>query len=324
MRNLKKKNNYEDIHILEVIDILLKYKIFIILFITLSIFLGFYQTRNIENNYLSTIKITPLSKNTHDRDFGYFNSLTENPNNFYIKSYGNNLNVLSKSVSKKIVPSITLSNFSEEFIYELRRRDEFIDFFKKFDHYNTKNYNSVDDLNFDISNDISNIEIKYNNHEGEEYWLVEYTNQNPEEYQTALINTLDSINSKLIYKINENYSAQIQNLEKYISFIQEDMEKKINIFQELNEINSMDQQFDNMNFSFKILNKDIIGKLKDALDMSPLSADQSFKLMDYSTSKITTKNLGSKKFQIIFIYLLFGFILSIVSSLFIHHQKNKN
>ena len=179
MRNLKKKNyNYEDIHLLEIIDILLKYKLLIILFITLSIILGFYQTRNIENNYLSTLKISPLSKNTHQRDFGYFNSLTENNNNFYVKSFGDIISVLNKSFNKKIVPSITLSNFNEEFIYELRNRYEFIDFFKKFDHYNIKNYNSVDELNFAISNDISNIEINYNDHEGEKYWLIKYSNQN--------------------------------------------------------------------------------------------------------------------------------------------------
>ena len=38
---------------------------------------------------------------------------------------------------------------------------------------------------------------------------------------------------------------------------------------------------------------------------------------------MTTFNLGNKKLQIIFIYLLIGFILSIVTSLFIHHQKIK-
>ena len=286
--------------------------------------MGFYQTRNIENNYLSTLKISPLSKNTHQRDFGYFNSLTENSNNFYVKSFGDSINVLNKSFNKKIVPSITLSNFNEEFIYELRNRYEFIDFFKKFDHYNIKNYNSVDELNFAISNDISNIEINYNDHEGEEYWLIKYSNQNPEEFQKALIDTLDSINSKLVDKIIDNYSTQIQNLEKYLNFIEEDMQLKIETFKYLEKFNDKDQKNQYMNSNFKILNKDIINKLKDALNESPLNTDQTFKLMDYSILKMTTFNLGNKKLQIIFIYLLIGFILSIVTSLFIHHQKNKN
>ena len=58
-----------------------------------------------------------------------------------------------------------------------------------------------------------------------------------------------------------------------------------------------------MNSNFKILNKDIINKLKDALNETPLNTDQSFKLMDYSILKMTTFNLGNKKLQIIlFIY----------------------
>ena len=40
-----------------------------------------------------------------------------------------------------------------------------------------------------------------------------------------------------------------------------------------------------MNSNFKILNKDIINKVKDALNETPLNADQSFKLMDYSILK---------------------------------------
>lgn len=310
MTNNKKKY-YEDIHIFEVFEIFLKYKLLIIILITLSICLGFFQTRNIENNYLSSIKIYPLSKATHEKNFGYFNHLTESPSNNYQNS------------TKKIVKNLEISDLNEEFIYELRNRFEFISFFKKFDRYDSSNYKSVSDLEFDISNDISNIEIEFFDKKDEKYWLIKYINQNPVEFNKALIGTLDRINSKIIIKTKENFNSQIKNLENFINFNQINIDSKINFLNEMNWDNNKDLNNEIMKLNLSTYDKSIITSLKQAINSTPLNTNQDFKIMNYSLLKISTQSLGNNKFKIIFIYLILGIILSMVISLSIHYQKHK-